>query len=125
MFVSYRDPNLKETNDIYEHAYEYIKNFDEDERNMTKYMIGTLSNMDIPLTPSAKGSRSFSAYMSGITEEYLQNIRNQVLNVTKEDIRNLASIIKAGMDDGYICVIGNERKIEENKQMFENIYNLF
>ena len=124
-FVSYRDPNLKETNDIYEHAYEYIKNFDEDERNMTKYMIGTLSNMDIPLTPSAKGSRSFSAYMSGITEEYLQNIRNQVLNVTKEDIRNLASIIKAGMDDGYICVIGNERKIEENKQMFENIYNLF
>ncbi|MBD5088519.1 MAG: insulinase family protein [Clostridiales bacterium] len=120
-FVSYRDPGLKETNDIYDQAYEYVQNFEASERDMTKYMIGAISNMDTPLTPSAKGSRSFNAYMSGIDEEYLQNIRNQVLEVTQEDIRSLAPIIQALLDEGSICVIGNDKKIEENKELFDTI----
>lgn len=120
-FVSYRDPGLKETNDIYEQAYEYVKNFDASERDMTKYMIGAISNMDTPLTPSAKGSRSFHAYMCGIDEEYLQSIRNQVLEVTQEDIRALAPIIQALLQEGSICVIGNDKKIEENKELFNSI----
>lgn len=123
-FVSYRDPGLKETNDIYERAYDYVKNFVANEREMTKYMIGAISNMDTPLTPSAKGTRSFGAYMSGIDESYLQNIRNQVLAITQEDIRAMAPIIKAILEDGYICVIGNDKRIEENKELFDTIENL-
>ena len=107
--------------DIYEHAYEYVQSFQASERDMTKYMIGAISNMDTPLTPSAKGSRSFNAYMSGISEEYLQNIRNQVLEVTQEDIRSLAPIIQALLEEKKICVIGNDKKIEENKELFDNI----
>lgn len=124
-FVSYRDPGLKETNECYEHAYEYIKNFSATERELTKYMIGAISSMDTPLTPSAKGTRSFGAYMSGISEAYLQELRNQVLQVTVEDIRNLAPIIKSILEQEYICVIGNDRKIEENKDLFETITGLF
>lgn len=123
-FVSYRDPNLSETNEIYEQAYEYVKNFTVTERDMTKYMIGAISNMDTPMNPSAIGSRSFNAYMMGITEEQMQTIRNQVLEVTQQDIRNLAPLIKAFMDDGNICVIGNDKKIEECKDLFEHIENL-
>ena len=122
--VSYRDPGLRETNEIYEQTYDYVKNFTANEREMTKYMIGAISNMDTPLTPSAKGTRSFGAYMSGIDEAYLQNIRNQVLAITQEDIRAMAPIIKAILEDGYICVIGNDRKIEENKDLFETVGNL-
>ena len=123
-FVSYRDPNLNETNEIYEQAYEYVKNFTVTERDMTKYMIGAISNMDTPMNPSAIGSRSFNAYMMGITEEQMQTIRNQVLEVTQQDIRDLAPLIKAFMDDGNICVIGNDKKIEECKDLFEHIENL-
>lgn len=123
-FVSYRDPGLKETNEIYEQAYEYVQNFNANERDMTKFMIGAISNMDMPLTPSAKGSRSFNAYMCGIHEEYLQNIRNQVLEVTQEDIRALAPIIGALLEEGSLCVIGNDKKIEENKELFDNISSL-
>ena len=119
-FVSYRDPGLQETNDIYEHAYEYVKNFTVSERDMTKYMIGAVSNLDVPLTPSAVGTRSFSAYMTGITEEYLQTMRDQVLQVTQEDIRSLAPLIKAFMDQGNICVIGNEKKMEECGELFHS-----
>lgn len=123
-FVSYRDPGLKETNDIYDQALEYVRNFQANERDMTKFMIGAISNMDTPLTPSAKGSRSFHAYMCGISEAYLQNIRNQVLEVTQEDIRSLAPIIEALLEEGSICVIGNEKKIDENKELFDTISSL-
>jgi Zn-dependent M16 (insulinase) family peptidase len=64
---SYRDPNLRETNEVFEGTDTYVKNFDVDERDMTKYIIGTVSGMDTPLTPYQEGIRSFSAYMSGIT----------------------------------------------------------
>ncbi|MBR6487216.1 MAG: insulinase family protein, partial [Lachnospiraceae bacterium] len=59
--TSYRDPNLKNTLDVYKGAPEYIRKFDPDKRDMTKYIIGTISDMDIPLTPRAKGLRSMSA----------------------------------------------------------------
>lgn len=60
-----------------------------DERDMTKYVIGTISNLDAPLTPSVKGSRGLSAYLSGVTEEMMQTERDQILGATKEDIRAL------------------------------------
>ena len=87
-------------------------------------MLFRSSNMDTPLTPSTTGIRSFNAYMIGMTEEELQKYRNQVLEVTQEDIRALAPIIKAFMDDGNLCVIGNEKKIEECKDLFDSVTSL-
>ena len=66
-FVSYRDPNLSDTLDVYDRIPEYIKSFSPDERDMTKYIIGTFSALDTPMNPEAKGSRSLSAYLEGIT----------------------------------------------------------
>lgn len=62
-FVSYRDPNLSDTLDVYDRIPEYIKSFSPDERDMTKYIIGTFSALDTPMNPEAKGSRSLSAYL--------------------------------------------------------------
>lgn len=124
-FVSYRDPNLRETNEIYEGVYEYVKNFDADDRDMVKYIIGTISNFDTPRTPRAKGTSSFSAYMTGVTEDDLQKQRDEILSVSKEDIRGLADIVKGILDDGHICVIGNESKVEENKDLFIEVKQLF
>ena len=122
--VSYRDPNLKETNEIYEKTADYIRNFDVDERDMTKYIIGTMSEMDTPLTPSAKGSRSYTTYMNGIYYEDIQKEREEILTANKEDIRNLAGIVESVMKDDYLCVVGSEGKIKENKDMFLEIKNL-
>ena len=51
--VSYRDPNLAKSNEIYEGAAEYVKNFNVSRRDMVKFIIGTIGEMDSPLTPSA------------------------------------------------------------------------
>ena len=122
--VSYRDPNLKETNEIYEGIPAYLEQFDPDERDMTKYVIGTISNLDAPLTPSVKGSRGLSAYLSGVKEEMMQTERDQVLQATKEDIRALAAHIRAVLQTGSFCVVGNEEKIEANRAMFGEVSSL-
>ena len=122
--VSYRDPNLKETNDIYEGIPAYLEAFDPDERDMTKYVIGTISNLDAPLTPSVKGSRGLSAYLSGVTEEMIQTERDQILGAAKEDIRALAAQVRAVLATGSFCVVGNEEKIEANRGMFGEVSSL-
>ena len=91
---------------------------------MTKFVIGTISNLDTPLPPSVKGSRALSAYLSGVTEEMLQEERDQVLQAVKEDIRALAKPIRAILDTGSFCVVGNEDKIEANREAFKEVRNL-
>ena len=124
-FVSYRDPNLKKTLDVYAGVPEYLKNFTVSERDMTKYIIGTISNIDQPMTPAAKGDRSMNLYMNHLTEEMIREERMQILGATQEDIRNLAAIAEAVLECHQICVIGNEEKIDEEKDVFGEVTALF
>mgnify|MGYP003181720197 FL=1 len=123
-FVSYRDPNLSDTLDVYDKIPEYIKSFSPDERDMTKYIIGTFSALDTPMNPEAKGSRSLSAYLEGITYEQIQKERNEILNAQPENIRRLADLVEAVLKKDSICVIGNENMIKESAGLFENVEKL-
>ena len=120
-FVSYRDPNLADTETIFEGIPEYLENFNPEDRDMLKFIIGTFSMMDTPLTPSAKGKRSLMAYVSGITIEQVQTWRDQVLHTTKEDIRALAPYVRAILEDDCRCVIGDETAIEAEKTRFDTV----
>ena len=123
-FTSYRDPNLSATLNVYKKAAEYVRNFEAGQRDMTKYIIGTISGIDQPLEPAALGDRSFHAYQSGVTVEMIQKERNQVLDATEETIRSLAGYIETMMDAGTVCAIGNDRKLEEEKELFKQVSSL-
>lgn len=123
-FVSYRDPNLDNTIDVYEKTTDYLENFDIDERTMTKYIIGTFSSMDTPLTPKQKGQRDLAAYFAEVTNEEMQRIRSEVLDCTAADIRALAPVVKAAMAQNYLCVIGCENAFEKSKTEFGQVSNL-
>lgn len=123
--VSYRDPNLKETNEIYEGIPAYLRSFQADERDMTKYIIGAISDLDVPQTPKTKGSRSLAAYLNGVTEEMLQEDRDRILSCQVEDIRELADYVEAMLESGYLCVVGGETKIHEEEALFDHVENLF
>ena len=120
-FVSYRDPHLKRTLDVYRGIPDYVKNFTADEEQMTRYIIGTISGKDIPRTPQMQGSISRAAYFDGVTDEMIQKTRDEILNATQEDIRALAPLIEAILADGMYCVVGSETKVtgdlEELKQI--------
>ena len=123
-FVSYRDPNLLKTLEIYDGIPEYLRKFQADERDMTKYIIGTFSSMDTPLYPEGKGARSMNAYLQDLTEEMLQKDRDEVRNATAEDIRALADMIQSVLQDPSVCVIGNEDAIQKEAQLFDKVTGL-
>ena len=123
-FVSYRDPNLQKTIDVYERAAETIEAFEADERTLTQYLIGAISDLDIPMNPSAAGLFSLSAYMTGLTQEMLQKERDELIAATAEDIRGLGAYIRAFMSEEFLCVVGNAEKIKEVKDIFGKVENL-
>ncbi|MCY6484754.1 insulinase family protein [Clostridium aestuarii] len=124
-FGSYRDPNLKETLQVYDNLENYLMNFDADEREMTKYIIGTVSNLDTPLTPPMKADRAITYYLSNITDQDIQKERDEVLKTTKEDIKGFANMIHEAMKQNCLCVLGNEAKIKQNEDIFFNLVDVF
>ena len=123
-FVSYRDPNLRRTNEIFEGVPEYLEKFEADEQTMTSYIIGTFSDIDVPLNPSAQGLRALAAYFSGLTDADVQRERDEVLQATPEQIRTLAPLVRAVLSEQAICVVGNEEKIRGEQGMFGSIQML-
>ena len=120
-FVSYRDPNLKRTLDVYEGVVDYLKNFTVSERDMTKYIIGTMSGIDQPMTPASKGDRSMNLYMNKVSAEMIREERNQILDAGQDDIRALYKVAEAVLRADQMCVIGGEDKIEEEKELFKTL----
>ena len=116
---------MKKTVDIYEKTGDYVREFTADERTMTKYIIGAIADLDVPMTPSVKGSRSASAYFTNLDYEDVQKERNELLACTQEDIRALAGLVDAVLAQNAICVVGNGQSIEENKELFMEVENLF
>ena len=118
-FVSYRDPKLGETIQAFEGAAAYIRSFEADERTMTKYIIGAVSAMDRPMTPSMYGRFSKICALTGLTPEDLQRERQEVLDCTQEDVRGLGAYIEAFMEDDVLCVVGSAGKLRKEAERFD------
>ncbi|MCD8333529.1 MAG: insulinase family protein, partial [Clostridiales bacterium] len=100
---------------------DYLRNFEADDRDITRYVIVTFSEMDAPLTPVSQGRRSLTAYLTGVTYEMLQQEREEVLAADQESIRALADLFDAALADPSVCVIGNEEKLKEESEIFDNL----
>lgn len=124
ILCSYRDPNLAETLKAYEDLPAYLENLTLSNREMTKYVIGTMAAAETQLTPSMKGERAMVYYLSGNTRESRMKIRDEVINCQVEDIRKLAPLVESVIKDPYICVMGSEDKIERDKALFDAVKSM-
>ena len=123
-FVSYRDPHLSQTIETFEGAPDFVRGFDADERTMTKYIIGAVSALDRPMTPSVYGKYSLSAYMTGLTEEKARRERKELLDCTPADIRALAGHIEAFLGEEALCVVGSAEKLQAQADRFDILEKL-
>ena len=123
-FGSYRDPHLTATLKVYDKTADFMRKFSVSDREMTKYIIGTISGMDMPLTPALKGELAASAYISDMTDKMRQQQRDEVLATTQEDIRNLADLVDACMKENAICVLGSSSKVNDAKDIFKSVQTL-
>ncbi|MDU2065273.1 MAG: insulinase family protein [Sporomusaceae bacterium] len=124
-FGSYRDPNLAETLSVYDETADYINGFTVSDREMTKYIIGTMSGIDAPLTPSMKGEKATEYYLQHITQADREQERKEILELTQEEIRSFAPLVKECFGANYLCVLGGSEKIEENKALFGELISVF
>jgi presequence protease len=122
--ASYRDPNLKETLDNFHGTIDYLNKFDADSMTMTRYIIGTIANLDYLMTPSEKGELAFRRYMEHLTKQDVQKDRDDVLSTTPADIRNMSSILAKVLDQKVYCVYGSEDKLKANKDLFKTLVTL-
>ena len=123
-FATYRDPHLKRSYDVFRKTLNYVENFKCSDRDMTKYIIGTIAKLDMPLTPVAEGNFSFGCYIAGISDNDLQRERDEILMCTADKIRELSSYVKAVIESGAVAAIGSREKIEEDKECFKVTKNL-
>lgn len=124
IFTSYRDPKLAETKEVYEKASEFVRELNPDESELTKYIIGTFSGFERPLSARQKAGRALTAYITGKTIEDVQKERNEMLDTTVDDLRSAAEMLDAIIAQNYSCALGNEQKLRENADMFDNLVPL-
>ncbi|SHK04888.1 hypothetical protein SAMN02745248_01654 [Hathewaya proteolytica DSM 3090] len=122
--ASYRDPNLKETVEVFNDCYKFLEDINYTNEELDVFKIGALGLLDFPRDASIKGYFEAINYIAGITEEDEQLVRDQLLNATLEDIKQYAEMFKKGMELNNCCVIGNEKKVAENKDLFHTIRSL-
>ena len=121
---SYRDPNLKETLEVYDNMANYIENLNLSHEDLTTYIIGTISKLEPAITPHGKGAIATSRYISGLTQEEIQKTRDEVLSTKLEDLKAFAPLLEDTMKENYICVLGNENRIKENEGVFKELVKL-
>ncbi len=124
IFCSYRDPNLKETLEAYRDLPDYLRNFTVSEREMTKYVVGTMSAYEMQLTPFMKGERALMYRLCGITKDDRSQLRNEIIDCTVDDIRALADLAESIVASPYVCVMGSEGKIKEESEIFDTVLSL-
>ena len=123
-FCSYRDPNLDRTLKVFDRTADFLSKFNVSDREMDKYIIGTISKVDHPLTPSMKGNAAMDCYLRSITYDDRQKSRDEVLSTRQETIRGLAPLVEACMKENNLCVFGNEDLLRRNKKLFGELVNI-
>ena len=124
IFTSYRDPHLARTKKVFEDVVDYVRNFEADEDTMTKYVIGTISSMDTPLTPSTFGLVSLRAYLTGLTDEMRETFRREVIDADASSIRATADALESIVKSGNFCVLGSETEIRKHEDLFKKVETL-
>ena len=120
-FGSYRDPNLAKTLETFNGTADFLANFDVSDREMDKYIIGTFSKIDKPLTPSLKGQLAAEFCLLNVTYADRQKSRNEILTARQDDIRALSKLVADCMNQNNLCVFGNETVLKEHAEIFGEV----
>lgn len=123
-FYSYRDPNIINTYKIYSDLWEKLRNFDVSDREMTKYVLGTINRLDQPKTNMDKLNDAINKEYRGLEQDFEVIERNQIIQTTQKDISNFAELLQQIVKTKNYCTIGNESKIEINKEFFDSVQRL-
>lgn len=120
-FVSYRDPNTKETLKAYTGAAEHLENIDKKYDSLDKFIIGSIAGVDRPITKIKRLEIAMKAVREGMTDDKRQAVKDEVLGTSVLDIKAFAPLIKAVSDKNVIAAVGGSRLAKEGEGVFTKI----
>lgn len=119
--VSYQDPNISKTYEIYYNIINYLENLELTEEKLNNYKVGTIGQLEQPLSIRSKGERALFDYLRGYSLEDNIRLKEEVINTTLFDIKNLKNVLINGFKDSVKCAIGNGKKIKKEAKIFKEI----
>lgn len=120
---SYRDPHVSNTNKVYLGIPKFLKEFNKNDEEIEKYVIGSMGQYDNPLSIVDNYKRNILAYFDGITDEEYNKRRHEVLDINLDEIRGLSEIFK-DIDKGEKCALISNSKLEEAKNEYDTVWQL-
>lgn len=112
VYMSYRDPNLAKTLKIYEDAAEVLGEEEISSEDLLQAIVGTVGDLDGPMTPDQKGFSSFTQFLTGESAELRQTWRTEILNASPKDFKDFAASLKKLRETGSVAVFGSKTSME-------------
>jgi len=110
-YLSYRDPNLMETLEVYDGTSDFLRTLDLNSDELTKSIIGTMGDIDAYQLPDAKGYAALNRYLLGVTDEERQERRDQILSTSAKDFKAFGEVLDAIKGDvGRVVAVTSAEK---------------
>ena len=90
-FFSYRDPRIKETLDDFDNSIDWIKTQTPTKSMIEESVLGVISSLDKPNSPSGEAKQAFFAELNGRNKQTIKEFRDRTLNVKHADITRVAN----------------------------------
>ena len=117
LFMSYRDPNLAKTLDIYDSAADYLKSAEISEEDVLQTVIGCTGDLDSPMTADQKGFSSMVRFLKGEALSDRQKYRDEVLRTSIRDFKSFADKLSIVKTDGRAIVFGSEASLTQANEV--------
>lgn len=123
-FLSYRDPNLLKTLDVYDGTGDFLRQLEMDDDTLTKAIIGTIGDVDAYQLPDAKGYSSLLRYLLGVTEEERQKRREEILSTSLKDFKEFADAIEAAKHKGVVVAVASPDDVDAANKEHPNFFQV-
>lgn len=123
--VSYRDPHLKETDDVYVALPEYLRQLEITDEELLQYVIGAVATLDHPVSASVKAGTELANFLYPFTDSDRQAFRDSVVGCSAGDLRAWGGRVEKMLSDGSFCVIGSAGAIEKEREKFNSVRELY
>ncbi|CAH8261026.1 unnamed protein product [Arabidopsis lyrata] len=123
-YLSYRDPNLLKTLDIYDGTGDFLRGLDVDQETLTKAIIGTIGDVDSYQLPDAKGYSSLLRHLLGVTDEERQRKREEILTTSLKDFKDFAEAIDVVRDKGVAVAVASAEDIDAANNERSNFFEV-
>lgn len=110
-FSSYRDPNLRETIEVFDQAAEFLKQIELDKNEMEKAIIGAIGDLDQHMLPDARGYAALCRWLANDPEPFRQRMREEILDAHVDDFRLLGEALRQAREYGRVAAVGSESSL--------------